>query len=42
MVYLVEKECVKCNQKRRFMPDSERDELSICGHCWDWGKEKKR
>jgi len=37
---LVEKECVKCNEKRRFALGSERDEAGICGECWDWGKRE--
>jgi len=35
---LVVKECVKCNQKRKFALGTERDKQSICGECWDWGK----
>jgi hypothetical protein len=32
----VVKKCVKCNQERKFLKDSERDLKSICGECWDW------
>lgn len=32
----VEKECVKCHKKRRFMKGTPREEQSICGNCWEW------
>lgn len=37
---VIVKECVKCNNKRKFMCGTPRDETSICGNCWDWETEK--
>jgi len=30
------KECIKCNNKRKFLTGTERDKSDICGECWDW------
>lgn len=34
----VEKECVKCNNKRKFLEGTKRDTANICGECWNWEK----
>lgn len=36
MIPIIEKECIICKKKRRFLVGSEREQESICGECWDW------
>ncbi len=39
---LIEKECKKCGNTRRFVINTPRDKQSICGNCWDWFKKPPR
>ena len=36
MIAIIEKECDKCHNVRKFVPDTERDKSGICGECWKW------
>jgi len=40
MDFLIKK-CKICKKLRKFLKDSPRDKLSICGECWDWGNKDK-
>ena len=38
MIFLT-KICKKCGATKKFLKDTPRDQLEICGDCWNWTEE---
>jgi len=38
---IIKKKCKECENIRKFVKDSARDQEDICGNCWDWETEPK-
>jgi hypothetical protein len=36
---LIVKTCNVCNELKKFLRGTPRDERNVCGNCWDWEKE---
>ena len=34
----IHKQCLKCLKVRKFIRESPRDKMGVCGDCWNWGE----